>query len=47
MAMLNNKMYLSHMSEMLLQKASLYKKLGKIDDAIETYNSITKNRFHE
>ena len=42
MAMLNNKMYLSHMSEMLLQKASLYKKLGKIDDAIETYNSITK-----
>ena len=41
-AMLNNKIYLSHMSEILLQKASLLKKLGKIDEAIETYRSITK-----
>ena len=41
-AMLNNRIYLSHLSEMHLQKASLLKKQGKIDDAIETYNSITK-----
>ena len=40
-AMINNRIYLSHLSEMHLQKASLLRKQGKIDEAIETYKSIT------
>ena len=42
MAMLNNRIYSTHTSEILLRKASLFKKLGKIDDAIEAYKSVTK-----
>lgn len=41
LAMLNSKIYSSHKSEILLQKGSLLKKLGKIDEAIETYESVT------
>ena len=38
--MLNNKVYGSHVPEILLKKASIYTKMGKFDNAIAMYSSI-------
>jgi tetratricopeptide (TPR) repeat protein len=40
--MLHNKIYGSHVPEILLKKASIYAKMGKFDDAIAMYSSIAE-----